>query len=68
MTPDAVLTAAGQSLSARFYAELYVGLYYEATGNKTQGLAHLKIAASDQFARDGGYMHRVAMLHPLLKP
>jgi len=67
MTPDAVLTAAGQSLSARFYAELYVGLYYEATGNKTQGLAHLKIAASDQFARDGGYMHRVAMLHPLLK-
>jgi len=68
MTPDAVLTAAGQSLSARFYAELYVGLYYEATGNKTQGLAHLKMAASDQFARGGGYWHRVAMLHPLLKP
>jgi lipoprotein NlpI len=68
MTPDAVLKAAGQSNSARFYAELYVGLYYEATGNKAAGLTHLKTAASDQFARDGGYMHRVATLHPLLKP
>jgi tetratricopeptide (TPR) repeat protein len=66
MTPDAVLGAAGQSLSARFYAELYVGLYYEATGNKALGLAHLKTAASDQFATAGGYMHRVAALHPLL--
>ena len=68
MTPEAVLKAAGQSISSRFYAELYVGLYYEATGNKAAGLTHLKIAASDQFARDGGYMHRVATLHPLLKP
>jgi lipoprotein NlpI len=68
MTPDAVLKAAGQSTSARFYAELYVGLYYEAIGNKAMGLTHLKIAASDEFARDGGYMHRVATLHPLLKP
>jgi lipoprotein NlpI len=66
MSPEAVLTAAGQSLSARFYAELYVGLYYEATGNKTAGLTHLKVAASDQFANSGGYMHRVATLHPLL--
>ena len=47
MTPDAVLAAAGQSLSARFFAELYVGLYYEATGNKTAGLTHLKAAASE---------------------
>lgn len=66
MTPDAVLAAAGQSASARFYAELYVGLYYEATGNKTAGLAHLKAAASQQYANAGGYMHRVATLHPLL--
>jgi lipoprotein NlpI len=66
MTPDAVLTAAGQSASARFYAELYVGLYYEATGNKAAGVTHLKAAASDQFANAGGYMHRVATLHPLL--
>ena len=66
MKPDAVLAAAGQSLSARFYAELYVGLYYEAIGDKAMGLAHLKTAASDRFASAGGYMHRVAMLHPLL--
>ena len=66
MPPDAVLAAAGQSLSARFYAELYVGLYYEATGDRTAALTHLKAAASDQFASAGGYMHRVAMLHPLL--
>jgi len=66
MTPDAVLAAAGQSISARFFAELYVGLYYEATGNAAAALPHLKAAASEQFARAGGYMHRVATLHPLL--
>jgi lipoprotein NlpI len=66
MTPEAVLAAAGQSTSARFFAELYVGLYYEANGNKTAGLTHLKAAASAQYANAGGYMHRVAMLHPLL--
>ena len=66
MTPEAVLAAGGQSPSARFFAELYVGLYYEASGNKTAGLTHLKAAASEQYANAGGYMHRVAMLHPLL--
>jgi lipoprotein NlpI len=66
MTPDAVLAAAGQSTSARFFAELYVGLYYEATGNTAAALPHLKTAASEQFANAGGYMHRVATLHPLL--
>ena len=66
MTPEAVLAAGTQSTSGRFFAELYVGLYYEATGNKAAGLAHLKAAASEQYANAGGYMHRVAMLHPLL--
>jgi lipoprotein NlpI len=66
LSPDAVLKAGGQSLSARFFAELYVGLYYEATGNRSAGVAHLKAAAADEFARAGGYMHRVATLHPLL--
>jgi lipoprotein NlpI len=68
MTPDAVLAAAGQSNSARFYAELYVGLYYEATGKKTEALTHLKAAAAERYASAGGYMHRVATLHPLLRP
>jgi lipoprotein NlpI len=66
ISPEAVLKAGGQSLSARFFAELYVGLYYEATGNRAAGLAHLKAAAAEEFARAGGYMHRVATLHPLL--
>ena len=66
MTPEAVLAAGGQSTSARFFAELYVGLYYEANGNKTAGITHLKAAASPQYANAGGYMHRVATLHPLL--
>jgi lipoprotein NlpI len=66
MTPEAVLAAGTQSTSGRFFAELYVGLYYEATGNKAAGLTHLKAAASEQYANAGGYMHRVAMLHPLL--
>jgi lipoprotein NlpI len=66
MMPDGVLAAAGQSLSARFFAELYVGLYYEATGKKTEALTHLKAAAAERFASAGGYMHRVATLHPLL--
>lgn len=65
MTPQAVLKA-GQSASGRFFAELYVGLYYEAIGNKADALTHLKAAASQQYAAAGGYMHRVAMLHPLL--
>jgi lipoprotein NlpI len=66
MTPDAVLKAGSQSPSGRFFAELYVGLYYEATGNTSAGVTHLKAAAADEFARAGGYMHRVATLHPLL--
>jgi lipoprotein NlpI len=66
LTPEAVLKAGTQSLSARFFAELYVGLYYEATGNTSAGTAHLKAAAAGEFARAGGYMHRVATLHPLL--
>ena len=66
MTPEAVLASGTQSTSGRFFAELYVGLYYEATGNKAAGLTHLKAAASAQYANAGGYMHRVAMLHPLL--
>jgi len=66
LSPAAVLAAAGTRDSAQFYAELYVGLYHEATGNRTEALAHLKVAASERFADTGGYMHRVATLHPLL--
>jgi lipoprotein NlpI len=58
-----VLAAAGSEASAQFYAELYVGLFLEATGSQDRALAHLKTAASEQFARAGGYMHMVARVH-----
>jgi lipoprotein NlpI len=67
LAPDAVLAAAGDGLSSRFYAELYVGLYYEATGNDRLALEHLRAAASDRYARAGGYMHTVATLHPRIR-
>ena len=65
LKPDAVLAAAGQSLLAMFYAELYVGLFYEASGDTAAALTHLRAAAGDRF-QSAGYMHRVATLHPLL--
>ena len=51
--------------SARFFAELYVGLYYDAIGDTARALTHLE-AAAPTIAHAGGYMHRVATLHPLL--
>ena len=67
MTPDAILAAGGNQLSARFYAELYVGLYYDAIGDRVRALPHLRNAADRKYATAGGYMHRVAELHPLLR-
>ena len=62
MTPEGVLVAGGGDARARFYASLYVGLYFEAIG---EGRARFYItqAASDEFAGAGGYMHRVAQVH-----
>jgi lipoprotein NlpI len=67
MTPDAIVKAAGSEPSSRFFAELYVGLYYDATGDRTRAIEHLRRAAAKDFASVGGYMHRVAELHPLLQ-
>ena len=67
MTPDAVLKAAGSGLSSQFFAELYVGLYYDAIGDDARARQHLTVAASPRFADAGGYMYRVAALHPLLR-
>ena len=63
MTPDAVLRAAGTEARARFYAELYVGLYYEALGTTDRAADHLTRAADDRYDRAGGYMHMVAQVH-----
>jgi tetratricopeptide (TPR) repeat protein len=67
MTPDAILKAGANDPSARFFSELYVGLYYDATGERTRAIEHLRRAAAKDYASTGGYMHRVAELHPLLQ-
>ena len=46
-----------------FYAHLYVGLYFDATGNPPRALDHLAAAAADQYTSVGGYMHTVARIH-----
>jgi lipoprotein NlpI len=63
LSPEEVLSAAGGSPAARFYAELYVGLYSEAVGRKELALEHIRAAAADRFASAGGYMHMVARVH-----
>lgn len=63
MTPEQVIAAAGDRPSALFFAHLYVGLYFEATGNAARALEHITLAADDRFERDGGVMHLVARLH-----
>ncbi len=67
LAPEKVIAAAGSSVSGQFYAELYVGLYYEATGNDALALKHLTTAAAPRFASAGGYMHTVATLHPRVR-
>jgi outer membrane protein assembly factor BamB len=61
--PDAVLKAAGDQPEAVFFAHLYLGLYFEALGNKARALEHITAAAADRFAAVGGYMHAVARVH-----
>jgi lipoprotein NlpI len=67
MTPDTVLKAAGNEPSAQFFAELYVGLYYDALNDAARAREHLAAAASPRFADAGGYMYRVATLHPRIR-
>jgi lipoprotein NlpI len=67
MQPDAVLKAARTDASSQFFAELYVGLYYDALNDDRRAREHLTIAASPRFADAGGYMYRVATLHPRIR-
>jgi lipoprotein NlpI len=67
LPPEAVLKAAGNGSSSQFFAELYVGLYYDALGDDARARQHLTIAASPRFADAGGYMYRVAQLHPRIR-
>ena len=63
MTPQDVLSAAGGQPLARFYAHLYRGLYHEAFGRTEAATEEIFLAADDQFAQVGGYMHMVAVVH-----
>lgn len=63
LKPDQVLAAAGSQASGQFFAQLYLGLYYEAQGDARRALEHMKMAAADRFAAAGGYMHTVARIH-----
>jgi len=67
LAPADVLAAGNASASGRFYAELYVGLYYDGIGDVDNARRHLREAADERYASIGGYMHRVATLHPLLR-
>jgi lipoprotein NlpI len=50
-----------------FYAHLYLGLYYDAAGDKTKAREHLEKAGADE--NMGGYMGDVARVHvKLMKP
>jgi len=63
LTPEAVLKVAGSQPNAQFYAQLYLGLYFEALGDDRRALEHITAAAADRFAAAGGYMHTVAKVH-----
>ena len=63
LAPDDVLDAAGPQAPAQFYAQLYLGLYFEALGQDALALDHMTAAADDRFTRVGGYMHTVAKVH-----
>ena len=67
MTPEEVLRVGEEAGgTARFYAELYVGLYYEALDREDESLRLLRIAADNPAAKDN-YMGDVARVHVMLR-
>ena len=62
-SPQEVLSAAGTEARARFYAHLYRGLHHEAWGRTEAAREEMFLAADPRFARFGGYMHGVAVVH-----
>jgi hypothetical protein len=62
-SPETVMKAAAGSTSGQFYGNLYVGLYFDAIGERALALRHIKSAAEERFEPAGGYMHMVARVH-----
>ena len=61
MSPTEVLSSTGADAAARFYGELYVGLYFDAVGDEPRALEHVRIAAAIPDVT--GYMALVAAVH-----
>jgi lipoprotein NlpI len=61
MRPEQMLASAGADPESQFYAHLYAGLYFEATGNRERARTEITTAADRYTA--GGYMHDVAVVH-----
>lgn len=65
--PEAVLQSAARAGKiAQFYADLYVGLFYEALGDHSQSIRFLRAAAANPAAK-GSYMGDVARVHVALR-
>jgi lipoprotein NlpI len=62
-SPADVIDAAGSYKPARFYAHMYVGLYFEALGDRPHALEHLTQAAEHQYDGLAGFMNVVAQVH-----
>ena len=67
LTPGQVLAAAEEAGDdrARFYAHLYIGLFFEARGDLKRSAEHIGRAA--ELAQVGGYMGDVALVHAKLR-
>ncbi len=67
MTPEEVLRVGEEAGgAAKFYADLYVGLYYEALGRDDESLRLLTLAANNPAAKNN-YMGDVARVHVTLR-
>lgn len=68
LSPADVLDRAKQAGTeqAQFYADLYVGLYYEATGDSEKSARHIAAAADNSSAKNH-FMGDVARVHRLIR-
>ena len=60
--PEELLSGVSIEPRARFYAYLYLGLYYEALGRELEAYENILFAANDDYIV-GGYMNTVAKVH-----
>ena len=67
MTPEEVVRVGEtEGGTARFYADLYAGLYYEALGRQEESLRLISRAAESPAAKNA-YMGDVARVHVALR-